>query len=478
MGITFLKKPKSQADVSAEIQNELANHSLSIIGSIPSWLSGTLVRNGPIRVTINGKSNTHWFDGLAMLHAFSFQTGQVHYSNKFLRTDDYQTVFEEGSLSYGGFASDPCRSLFKRFFSLFMPTNQLALHNANINVAKMADKYVALTEVPLPVKFDVKTLDTLGVLEYQDQLPKGKCWESAHPHYDIKRKETLNYLIKYGRTSQYIFYSVQADSSERCIFAEISVERPSYMHSFAVTENYVILTEFPLIVNPLDFLIKKQAFIKNFSWQPERGTKFIVINRQDGSLVGEYITKPFFAFHHANAFEKEGMIYLDITTYENASIITGDSLNVDSETKDSFPTHLERFSLSLETGIITSEVLFSQTNEFPRINERFDGHPYTYVYLTGFNDTELTNGEALYKVNTLTKERLTWSETGCSPGEPVFVANPEGNAEDDGVILVVTFDRIHNDSFLLILDANNFHEIGRARAPHVIPAGFHGQHFQ
>jgi beta,beta-carotene 9',10'-dioxygenase len=484
MAFSVGKKTK-EADISTELQDEVTNRSLAVSGNVPAWLSGTLVRNGPIKVTVDGQSNIHLFDGLAMLHAFSFQEGKVSYSNKFLRTDAYHTVFDEGSLHYGGFATDPCRSLFKRFLTLLLPTSRLALHNANVNVAKLANEYVALTEIPLPVKFDPKTLDTLGVFDYEDQLPKGKCWESAHPHHDISQNETLNYLIKFGRTSYYTLYRLQDDSAVRNIIAEVPIAEPAYMHSFALTKNYVIFTEFPLVVKPLDLITKGQPFIKNFSWKPEKGTKFIVVDRHGGDIVGEYITKPFFSFHHANAFEEDDTIHIDIVTYEDAGIITGESLYVNSNVvaDDNYPSRLERFSLSLKTGEIISDVLLSQSHEFPRINETLDGYRYTYVYVVGFSDKaadkeELLNGEALYKVNTTTKELLTWREEGCSPGEPVFVAAPDAKEEDEGVILAVILDRIHNDSFLLILDGKSFKEIGRARAPHLIPAGFHGQHFQ
>jgi carotenoid cleavage dioxygenase-like enzyme len=478
-------KSIEQPNISTELQNEVVNCSLSVNGHIPTWLSGTLVRNGPIKVTIDEQSNAHWFDGLAMLHAFSFQEGKVNYSNKFLRTDAYHTVFNEGSLDYVGFAVDPCRSLFKHLLTLFLPTSHLALHNANVNVAKMANDYVALTELPLPVKFDIKTLDTLGVFDYEDQLPKGKSWESAHPHHDSKQKETINYLIEFGKASTYTLYRLQDGSAERSIIAQVPVAEPAYMHSFALTKNYVVLTEYPLVVNPWDLITKGQAFIKNFSWKPERGTKFIVIDRHEGNIVGEYITKPFFSFHHVNAFEEGDTLRIDSVTYEDASVITSERLYVDSHAvaNNHYPSRLERFSLSLKTAEITSEVLLPPSIEFPRINDVFDGDHYTYVYVVGLSDRardkeELLNGKALYKVNTTTKELLTWREEACFPGEPVFIAAPDAKEEDEGVVLSVILDRMHNDSFLLILDGKSFKEIGRARAPHLIPAGFHGQYFQ
>lgn len=472
--------------ICAELQKEVENVPLHITGQVPNWLSGHLIRNGPVTVTINGKTNEHLFDGLAMLHAFAFAEGGVHYSNKFLRSEAYRAVFYEGSLHYTGFAIDPCRSLFKNFFTFLLPHSH-PIHNANINVAKLADVYVALTEIPLPVQFDLHTLRTLGVLDYPDRLPKDACWVSAHPHCDHKQKSTLNYLITFGRKSYYLLHYLQDGSLERKVIAELPVEQPSYMHSFAVTENYIILTQFPLVVNPPDLIKERTAFIKNFTWQPQKGTQLLVVNRKTGQLVGNYATKPFFAFHHANAFEKGETIHLDIVTYPDASIIMDSSLYVDpaQENKTAYgnnqPT-LERFSLSLKTGSIVSEILLSKNCEFPRINGTFDGQPYRFVYLVAFasnldHKQEWLKSEGLYKFDTTTKQIWEWYEEDCSAGEPVFVPTPNAKEEDDGIVLAIIFDHRHNNSFLLILEAKSFTELGRARAPHPIPAGLHGQFF-
>lgn len=464
----------------AELQEEVSDCHLEVEGKIPSWLSGTLVRNGPVYVAVDGKINSHWFDGLAMLHAFSFKNGQVSYSNKFLKTDAYQAVFEKGSLNYMGFATDPCRSLFKHFFSFLLPVDTSQLHNANINVAKIADKYVALTEIPLPVSFDPQTLETLGVLDYQDGLPHDKCWESAHPHYDSKRRETWNYLVQYGRQSKYIAYRLKDGSSTREIVASIPVDEPSYMHSFAITENYVVFTEFPFVVKPLDFVIKNQPFINNFFWQPERGTQFTVVKRASGELIGRYKTNPFFAFHHINAFEKDGQICLDIVSYDDPGVIKEVAAYFNPCKKRnplSIQTSLMRFVLTLETGDLRAESVFQPTAEFPRINGNYDGLPYKYVYLSDPREPEEGASRCLYKVHMDSKEALSWQEAGCCPGEPVFVASPDGINEDEGVVLTVVLDARQGSSFLLVLDGKSFEEIGRTKIVHTIPPGLHGQYF-
>ena len=53
---------------------------------------------------------------------------------------------------------------------------------------------------------------------------------------------------------------------------------------------------------------------------------------------------------------------------------------------------------------------------------------------------------------------------------------PGGRREDDGVLLSVVLDAGRRTSFLLVLDARDMSELGRAAVPHHIPFGFHGLH--
>src|SRR5262245_21119592 len=139
--------------------SELDLESLSVEGTIPEWLGGTLVRNGPAKYEAGETSVRHWFDGLAMLHRFSFAGGRVSYSNRFLRTTAYREA-EQGRISYREFATDPCRSIFRRAATMFRPDFS---DNCNVNIGRLGDEYIAMTETPLPVAFDPETLDTLGV---------------------------------------------------------------------------------------------------------------------------------------------------------------------------------------------------------------------------------------------------------------------------------------------------------------------------
>ena len=44
-------------------------------GSIPPWVSGRLLRNGPGMFEVGNTKHSHWFDGLALLHSFTIANG-------------------------------------------------------------------------------------------------------------------------------------------------------------------------------------------------------------------------------------------------------------------------------------------------------------------------------------------------------------------------------------------------------------------
>ena len=75
----------------------------------------------------------------------------------------------------------------------------------------------------------------------------------------------------------------------------------------------------------------------------------------------------------------------------------------------------------------------------------------------------------------------TFEEEDYQFSEPVFIPNPEGSAEDDGVVVVSTFNmKDKYEAGLAILDARNLKCIARAkvRANGSVTHCFHGQFAQ
>ena len=120
--------------------------------------------------------------------------------------------------------------------------------------------------------------------------------------------------------------------------------------------------------------------------------------------------------------------------------------------------------------------------ELPRIDYRGrNGRPYRYLYAAGIHTADAEEADfldSLVKVDVESGEEWSWHEPGSYPGEPVFVPLPEAErGEDDGVLLSIVLDGRSSTSYLLVLDAATMAELGRARVPHHIPFGFHGQYF-
>ena len=96
---------------------------------------------------------------------------------------------------------------------------------------------------------------------------------------------------------------------------------------------------------------------------------------------------------------------------------------------------------------------------------------YRYAYSVSAK-LPASYGNALSKFDMQEGVSKQWFEAGCIPVEPLMVPAPNAKSEDDGVVLSIVMGA-DGKSFLLVLDAESFQELGRARLPYGIPYGFH-----
>lgn len=437
----------------SSLNKEVEIGSLPIQGQIPIWLSGSLFRNGPAHFT-----GGHWFDGLAMIHKFSFRHGNVSYTNRFLRTEAYHHVMEAGEQVAGFGSTGTARGS----------------NNTNVNIMKMDHHFLALTESPGMVEFDPLTLNTIGVYQFQDNIPAHMT--TAHPHLDPHSGQLINFTIQFGRTTYYHIYTIDPTTARRKLIGSIETDRSGYMHSFAITNHYIILLEFPLIIQPM-LLMTGKNFTDSLTWKPEQGLRFLVVSKADGKLYRIVESQAGFGFHVINAFEQGKDVIIDACISKEASAVT--NLSIDQLTGDSqIGSHpqFKRYILEEGRSAAVEEILSSESIELPSIHyQRYNGQNYRYAYGVSTSLLHPENMDnQLIKIDTHTGENKIWSQEDCYPGEPVFVATPNGTKEDEGILLSVVLSGIQGRSFLLVLDAQTMDEIGRAEVPHHIPFGFHG----
>lgn len=92
-----------------------------------------------------------------------------------------------------------------------------------------------------------------------------------------------SYFTRFGRTNEYVLFRIPEGTTRRERVASVAVDRPAYMHSFALAPDHAVLVESPLVTHPVKFLRPGQGgFIDNDDWKPGRGTRFHVFRRDDG----------------------------------------------------------------------------------------------------------------------------------------------------------------------------------------------------
>lgn len=481
----FTPSPTIQSGVElafTSLNSETEIDNLSVEGEIPHWLNGSLFRNGPAKFEIGQATYNHWFDGLAMVHRYSFHEGQIAYRNRFLRTSSYTQMMSTGQLS-SGFETVGPTSLASRIFKMILEmlghkTGQT--FNTNVSMIRLAGKFMALTEQPVPTVFDAIALETQGAFYFDDNLfGHLSC---GHPQYDYQNQQYINYLTCFGLVNTYNLYRIPVTGSKRQPIAKIPVREPCYMHSFALTENFIILVEFPLTIKPLAAILGGKAPMQCLNWKPQKGTNFLVVNKHSGKLVARFHSEAFFAFHHINAYEQGDGIAIDIAASAQPDLMYKSYLKLlraATQSEDHPLAEYRRYHLPLHSNTRSTEVgyelLSNRPIEMVCINRvRCSSRNYQYAYAVSHNRNWSSLVGQLLKIDVQGKSCAAWFEPQTYPGEPLLVAAPDATTEDDGVILSVVLDGAKAKSFLLVLDARSFAELGRAYLPHHIPLDFHG----
>ena len=456
-------------------EGRVTEHDCPVEGTIPEWVEGRLLRNGPGAFRAGDREVNHWFDGFALLRAFEIADGGVTHSARFLESEAYDHARDRDELGFMEFGTNPDQGLLRR---LYQVARGRFTDNASVTITRIGGEFAAVTETPRSVTFDPDTLEARRTHAFEDDL--AAVWSLAHAHYDFDRAEAVGLAVDLGRKSHYRVYRRPKGGTRREEVGSVAVDRPSYMHSFAVTTDHVVLTEHPFDTHPLRMATGK-PFVENFRWRPDAGTRFLVLDRATGDLVAEHTVAPFFTFHHANAFVDDGAVVVDLVAFDDADVVSDLSLDALRRPDASPPGGaLRRYRLPLDGGVAEATTLHPGPLEFPMIDyRRTNGRRQRYVWGAG-SATERPRGflDCIQKVDTARAEATaTWAEPDTFPGEPVFVGRPDRDAEDDGVLLSVALDAAAERSVLLVLDAAALTELGRARLPGVLPMGFHGQFF-
>ncbi|TGZ48252.1 carotenoid isomerooxygenase isoform X1 [Temnothorax longispinosus] len=558
--------------------------STEIIGAIPKWLKGTLLRNGPGNLKVGNYCYQHLFDSSALLHRFGIADGEVTYQRRFVQTEVYKRNMAAQRIVFNEFGTnatpDPCQTIFHRVATVFNPNKTLS-DNSMISVYPFGDEYYTFTEAPVMHRIDPKNLETINRVNVSEHV--NIVNHTSHPHvmtdgtvYNVGLSVTPTgpryNVVRFSPSS------ATADNSrkekERSMFDQATIVtsvpsrwmlNPSYMHTFGITENFFIIVEQPLSISFVKMTMshfKQEPMINSFKWHDNESTLIHVISRETGQLVKTFVAETFFYLHIINQFETHDKEYvvLDVCCYRNPKMLeymyidamksmhgnpdfsklfrarplrfvlpmkkpSSDTLpehnliatktvyqsmevsqSVNGESVDRRPSYdinsnadeiaydsrakywqkkhknallRKPTAHRLHDGriFVKPELLCDVGCETPRINTDLHlGKEYRYFYAISC-DMDLENPGTLIKVDTVRKTKKLWQENGIYPSEPIFVPNPNGKNEDDGVVVSsLVWAEKETQVGLLILDAVTFTEIARAtfNTPGPVPKCLHG----
>jgi carotenoid cleavage dioxygenase-like enzyme len=439
----------------------------TVRGTVPDWLHGELVRTAPAVFATGAWQAHHWFDGLGMLYAFRVGDG-VSFRQKVLDTAVSKAA-RKGRAPRASFGSPIVRSFWQRVIAPIPAITD----NPNVNVVALGDAVVALTEGPHQWEVDRKTLNVTKTVEYQDE--HRNLVMLAHPHFDFARNRVVNLGVRIGPRTQIVLFEHAPEARRREVVARLPVGRLPYLHSFGLTDRHALVIGHPFDMRPLDLLWSNRGFIDHFAYRPREGTTLWLIDRKDGT-IRTHAAPAGFVFHVVNVFEgQDGSTSIDLAFYPDASIVK--ALSTESLAKRGLPDLLPpivRWTVREGVRDARVETLLERGFEFPCVSyKKTSGRRHAVswgarIWAAGTRSSVVRLG---------TDER-TFEEAGFVFGEPVFVARPGSEREDDGVLVTVGSHTNADRSAMVVLDAGTLDVKAWAEVPLPIPLGFHGSFFR
>jgi carotenoid cleavage dioxygenase-like enzyme len=425
----------------APVHDELTEFDLPVEGSIPAELNGWYLRNGPNSRAGEG----HWCVGDGMVHGVRLENGRAAwYRNRWVRTES-----------------------FERPVPLYNDDGSRNLHSsiANTHVVRHAGKTLALMEFSLPYEIS-NDLETLGVYDFGGTLTDSM---TAHPKI-CPRTGEMHFFGSGNIFQPHVSYH-RADADGRLVVSRpIDVPALTLMHDFALTSQYVVFLDLPLVFDLGVALARPYERDLPYRWDDRYQARLGVLRRDDpyGQLRW-FDIDPCFVFHVVNAYDTaspgRNTIVLEVLRYgemwRDSSDFGGDAA-------------LWRWTLNLDTGVVEERQLDDRGVEFPRVDDRRAGTAARYSVAVG--------SSALVRYDlqgdTAVEHRFGRAGHGSpgAPAEAVFAPAAGQPDELSGWYLTYVYDPQTDSSDLVIIDASDFtaEPVARIRMPRRVPHGFHG----
>ncbi|XP_045599532.1 carotenoid isomerooxygenase [Procambarus clarkii] len=485
-----------------------------LTGTLPEWLKGQLIYNGPGQTKVGSIEYCHAFDASALLQKFEISDGKVMYSSRFVRSKTYEQNKAAGTITRAEFGTPApaTKGMFSRFLDAMDP-EKLFSDNALVSVIGIGEHHFAMCETPFMLEINPDNLDTKERINVNKRY--GLMTQSPHPIVASDGVYTVGQGVGVtGPKYNILKFPLDGNLKQGKIMASVPSRwrlSPAYMHSMAMTENYAVLIEQPLAVSLSELLsdiVSNAPFIAGLKWHNEPVLIHIIDRRTWKQVKTRYVADPFFFMHIANAYEDGEHIVLDVPTYKDSSLLHNMFISTLREQRgknaqdyvDSFKSTLHRFVIPLNTKgkeklvtlpgtsctaswsaqeiVLQCEKLTRIPIENPCINPKIRSSKHQYIWAMGPDPNGGDSGFVI-KLDVTSGETFMFTEDKIYCAAPEFVAKPNAVSEDDGVILLQCVNsQDEKKTYLLVLDAKNMTEICRASVTTTssVPMPLHGHY--
>ena len=444
----------------APVREEVSIDQLRVKGEIPKDFAGAYYRNGPNpKKTPSGMH--HWFDGDGMVHAIFFEDGKASYRNRYIRSKDF-LADEKNQLRRSGIfnkaVSDGSSTVYK--------------NTANTDLIMHAGELMALWYISgKPVRLDAKTLETIGEDDFQGALPKNV---SAHSKVDSTSGDLL--FFDYALYEPWYSFGVVDKHNQLQHFTQIELPGPRLPHDMAITENYAIFMDLPVVFTEQGLRQKVWAIHEDKNLP----TRFGILPRYaNGKKIRWFEFSGCYIYHVINAWEEGDEVIL----YCCKMIENGLDMPIQYGPYAPMVNVLAlravvtKWTMNMRTGESREEQIDDAISEFPVVNLEFAGKKSRFSYHGAISNTEtqLFDGILKYDLSSGSSIRHGFGKN-IFGSEPAFVPRLGSSEEDDGYVVSFVTNAETNCSSVLILDARDLARppLAEVLLPNRVPLGFHG----
>lgn len=456
-----LAKALSYGDgVFARVNDERSDGDLTVVGELPRELFGMFARNSP-NPRFPPKGRYHWFDGDGMVHAVYFEDGRARYANRYVRTKGLALEEQAGEALWTGILEP------------IVPDHPHGpvKNTANTDLVFHGGKLLALWWLGAePYALSARDLSTEGPWDFHGTArPGAGC--ASHAKLCPRTGELMFFDYSAIRPP-YMTYGVANKEGRVVHSTQIDLPGPRLLHDIAITENYTIFLDLPLLWRT-DKLAGNKRYVAFDKRLPGR---FGILPRHaPGSQIRWFDDDACYIFHTVNAYEEGGSVVLEACRIEDpmAKLREPPSDSPRLDFMDLTP-FLTRWRFDLASGAVKREALDDVPTEFPVIDRRRTGERarFTYSPRLARCPTLLFEGFLKYDL-----ERGTSTYQGFGPGqfgsEGAFVPRPGAADEDDGWLVTFVYDGVNDTSSVLVLSAKDLSTVARVLLPRRVPVGFH-----